>query len=53
MMITPIMAVRSIKLPVGPNTHAWLKRVRARPGWQRALARMKQEEKAFDNKGKL
>jgi glutathione S-transferase len=53
MMVTPVMAVSSLKIPLGPNTQAWLKRVRARPAFRRCMARMKDEEKKQMNKGKL
>jgi len=53
MMLTAVMAVSSIKIPLEPNTQAWLKRVRARPAFQRAMARVKEEEKKQMDKSKL
>lgn len=52
-MLTPINAVQGNKVPLGPNTQAWVKRVKSRPAYQRAMARMKDEEAKQADKAKL
>lgn len=53
MMLTPVNAVRGIKLKLGPNTQAWLDRVQSRPAYRRAMSRMVDEEEKQADKGKL